>query len=205
MSDPGIWKGEMDASAGGLIITDVRAGSLVIDHTSNLLFWLNIDNSHDVFYSDLAGNNVRSAIRASNTVRRILVVGNRLWVSFYWGRDNERYGILSCDKKTGDNLKMQQLGIFEATDQRMNFLVISEPAKAQTKKQTCARKGVCSHMCIPAASGYMRCSCPTGYMLKPDGWNCGTRLPHQVSLCNFKLYLETPAGRNLEFGLSSLV
>ena len=182
----------MDGSSGVLIIENIIPKSLTLDHASKLLFWL-IDKywdfgvAHEIFHSDLHGKNVRSTMRVGKRLQRIRVAGNRLWMML----ESREKKILSCDKETGDNLKAHELGfgLPEQYEKAGDFVIISEPPVDGTGRDACARHGLCSHMCTPTPSGYMRCLCPTGYKLLSDGWTCGKQLLCYCTF-NFRLFEE---------------
>ena len=189
--DDGIWRGDMDGSAGSLLIPKVHLSSLTLDHASELLFWLGPGfgtREIGLFYSDLNGNNVRQNDRLGSANGRIRVAGNRVWITSFSYRYLLQRRILSCDKETGDNVKTLELGKEPVTD----FSIPISAAQVQTGKDVCILGSLCSHMCIPTPSGYMRCLCPTGYGLMEDGWTCGEN--HNQSARSHALLYEQHVG-----------
>ena len=96
---------------------------------------------------------------------------------FFHSIEHKIGGILGCDKETGDNFRMHELG---QHDLWLDLLVQITAAQVETDRDVCILGALCSHICIPTPSGYARCLCPTGYKLREDGWTCGEQ---SQSLC----------------------
>ena len=170
----------MDGSGGTLILPHARAVDITVDRTSKLLWWRTVGKDRrtiQLFYSDLDGRNVRPAMKLHGTGGRIRVTGSRLWMYISSFRHRTR-GILSFDKLTGDNLRVYEL---ELADGLTDFLILNGPTHVQKDKDFCISGALCSHMCVPTPSGYMRCLCPTGYRLTSNERTCGTQSLGNVS------------------------
>ena len=171
----GVWRSEMDGAGSSLLVQrfDVKIEpDMSMDHASRLLFW--VENTTpfsgeelwEVLHSDLAGKLVSRTIQLRRQPLGIQVAGNTL----FWTTSGANR-IMSCEKVTGNNLIKHQLRDFNA--KATSFLIIQPPSYYQVGKNACATGGLCSHMCIPTPAGYMKCLCPRGCKLLPDGWNCG--------------------------------
>ena len=167
----------MDGSGGAeWIVPNVMADLITVDHSSRLLFWTvredppGTGSFSGIYFSDINGQSVRLAIGLKMFPSMIQVAGNRL----YWVTTDDKV-LRSCEKVTGNNLITHELHNWDGSVKRL--LVISGGSDIQTGRFPCSEEALCSHICVPTPTGYMRCFCPHGYQLLPDGWTCGEHLP----------------------------
>ena len=168
----GIWSGAMDGTSGTLIIPRERdVLDMTIDTTSKLLFWLEMvlfELHWEIYNSDFDGNNMKLTIKLRNEPHAFQVWGNHL----FWTTVGQE-SVISCEKTTANNLMTH--GLSQLNLEKPNFLIVSPMTGVEERQHPCTAGGLCSHICIPTAVGYMRCICPVGYRLLPDGWTCGER------------------------------
>ena len=156
-----------------LIIPSKKPKLLAIDHPSQLLFWaerrghFSTCYSYEIFHSDLDGRDIGLTIRLQDAPYRISVEGGRLlWTVIGSGT------LSSCNKESGNNLMTHPLADMKIV--HTDFAVISPDPPTETAKDLCVSDGICSHLCVPTLSGYMRCLCPSGYKLMSNNWTCGS-------------------------------
>ena len=147
---------------------------LTVDHFSRLLFWVEWvrlpgrdGDVLEIFHSDMNGRNANLTIRLQKGPVQFQAVGNRL----FWTAIGSKW-VRSCDKETA-NLMTHGLGNLDESEPNF-FIITSKPIRIE--KNPCIPNALCSHICIPTPAGYMRCLCPDGYKLGPDGWTCGEEM-----------------------------
>lgn len=175
-----IMRAGMDGSHMELLTLRPKAKAeldLVVDHASRFLFWVEPtdlipkeQNSWEILRSNMDGGNVTKVIRLREKPTRIHIVGDRL----FWTRTGDTF-VTGCDKETGNNLKAHD---WHHSSESADHLIIvsSKPLSDRPERHPCSFSQLCSHICVPTPAGYMRCLCPPGYRLMPDGWTCGLKL-----------------------------
>ena len=151
----------MDGSDGHHnIISGCNMGLVAVDHETHALFWVNSGNS--IASCDSQGNNARSLARlAPDWVIKIAVRGN----SVFWVTMGRLY---SCAKDNCDGLRGRKL-----SGARMRDVYVDHPSSQPIKRKNPCSGHLCSHICVPTSTNYMRCLCPPGQQLSSDGRNCG--------------------------------
>ena len=168
----GIYRGAMDGSDGNRIIPSKFPKLLTVHHSSQLLFWVervghfSSGYSYQIFHSDLDGDGVRLTISLPSMPYKLGVAGSRV----YWttmGHDT----LSSCERDTANNFLTYQLpGLNVALT---DFVIVRPNPGIQASWDPCIPGALCSDMCIPTPTGYMRCLCPQGHQLLPDNRTCG--------------------------------
>ena len=182
--NPGIWMSGMDGSNITRIIPNVRAALLTIDHASQLLFWVeekmltfcSRESPFPVIYrSDVNGKGISWTNLLNNHPSGLRIVGSRVFwldkVTF------SRSTLTSCEG--GEVMGEITHELNDAEADVADFLIIQPTVNSSIPTEGndndyCIPDALCSHICIPSATGYMRCFCPMGYKLGPDGWTCGS-------------------------------
>ena len=169
----GIWRGAMDGSDPYVaqIAPNVNATLITLDFSSRKIFWVECRSSDEqqiswgIFFSSMDDFNVTLSIEVILEPQLLRIVGKKqFWI-------NSDKVLISCDKETGNNLRTHDL---LGWDQNINLIeIISESSTLPTARSPCSKGSLCSHMCVPSTTGYMRCLCPDGFRLRSDGWNCG--------------------------------
>ena len=177
----GIVSNGMDGSDLKVIVENMSAEAITVDQDSASLYWalgVSISESNTLFMimcSDLNGKKVRKVVvteRDSNLLG-LRVVGD--WL-YWWDSTHSRSHVRlhMCNKRSGNDLakyvtKNAQKGVSE-WEVPFLYLILPHPPKS---KSPCSSGKLCSHVCSLTPNRYMRCLCPVGYTLLPDGWNCG--------------------------------
>ena len=181
---PSIWMSGMDGSDVTKVIPNVTAALLTIDHSTQLLFWLERKAAvrpwgrmeyYAIFHCQLNGKGIKRTTVLSHPPSRLRLAGSKL---FWLDKTSFLQNVLvSCDKRNGSNLQAHAL--YGAQASVVDFLIL-EPTTTTVSSGTqseyydrCIPDALCSHMCVPSATGYMRCFCPLQYELGADGWTCG--------------------------------
>ena len=157
------------------LIRNVVADLVTVDYSSRLLFWTASWSNPfltrgwrfwGIYFSDMHGQNVKVAFLGEGQgLDAILVSGNRL----FWANKYDKT-LSSCDKETGNNFVRHEMRDW---DWKTEHLGIDSPTSAIPEgKYPCSKGALCSHICVSTTSGYMRCLCPDGHQLLPDGWTC---------------------------------
>lgn len=180
---PGIWMGGMNGLNVTRIISNVAAGFLTFDPSSQLLFWVEsrfVGGSssetlvYDIVHGSVDGKSRSRTIGLTHPPIQLRVAGSRL----FWLHTKSfpsRGAVISCEKLNGSHLRRHKLNGQEGNIS-VDFLIIpavSSEVDAKGGDHICNPAALCSHICVPSVTGYMRCLCPWGYRLKPDGWTCG--------------------------------
>ena len=165
----------MDGSEGTLIIPSKTPKLVTIDHSSQLLFWVERAGhftsgySYQIFHSDLNGKGMRLTISLRSMPYKLGMAGSRvLWTTM--GHNT----VSSCERGTANNLMTHELSGMNPA--KPDFVTVSPISYVQGDPDPCTPGALCSHMCIPTPSGYMRCLCPHGHQLMPNNWTCGESL-----------------------------
>ena len=158
---------------------------LTVVHSTHFVYWIQRWWDAEMQYWNIARvkhpAEVYTVITLSKNPIRLRIAGNRMfWLTF-----GENY-VSSCDKLDASHLKTQELRDFNANV--TDFLVIPPSANTEDGDENeeededkdtedlpddpCTAGSLCSHICVPTPTEYMRCVCPDGYQLLPDGWTC---------------------------------
>ena len=175
--DTGIWRAGMDGSGSIQIVPNVVATLLTLDHSSQLLFWVQINFRRDdcaIFHSDLQGGGVKRTVVLKYLPRQLRIADSRLfWLDV---------GIMSastligCEKISGSKKLLHDSMYCKERGEPVDFIIIPPivfGVQPGTDDDYCIHGALCSHMCVPTSTRYMKCLCPWKYELEPDRWTCG--------------------------------
>ena len=168
----------MDGSERALIIQSKFPKLLTVDHSSRLLFWVerlghfSTGYSYQIRHSDLDGEGIKLTISLPNLPYKLALAGSRV----FW--TTAGYSTLSsCERDTANDFVQYKLSGMNSF--KPNFLMVSTSSGIHSAgNDPCIPDALCSHMCIPSPTGYMRCLCPQGHTLMPNNWTCREWLFH---------------------------
>ena len=164
----------MDGSDLKPVVENVYVQALTVDQEAALLYWLDgsyseagTTNLKVIMYSGLNGENTQRLMMMEHThdVLGLSIVGS--WIYWWEELDSNQLRLFKCNARNGNDIGFQDIII----EQHNRFLFL--PHSLPTKSKGPCIGQLCSHICVPSPNGYMRCLCPTGYALKPNGWSCG--------------------------------
>ena len=155
----------MDGSNGRNVFHGCTEGPIAVDPETHFLFWC--DGHFEIRSADPFGNNVRSLASLSTIPRTLAVAGQ----SVFWVMNFGGTRLYSCGKEICDNLRGRKLS-------RVKHMFVTDAFMGHAGSQPTKRKdpcsgGLCSHICVPTSTDYMRCLCPAELKLSSNGRNCG--------------------------------
>ena len=169
-----IFSGYMDGSNCRQLETSMTGTAVIalhVDQGSNSLYWVSTtrsirgSSSFQIFYATLGSQNPQVLIRLADYVKQLRTAGNRV----FWLSSASRQ-LFSCRKVSADGFKRHEFrrGEAEMVD---NFYETHAGNQPTMMAYPCAGN-LCSHICVPTPTGYMRCLCPAGLELLSNGKTC---------------------------------
>ena len=143
-------------------ITAVRVTALAVDQQSGWLYWF---QGKTVNFSKLDGQKAAMLIRLAERVRQLRAAGDHV----FWLSNSSRQ-LFSCRKLNANGLKRHEMESSEA-GRFDNFYVLHSNNWPETGINPCGGQ-LCSHICVPTPTAYMRCLCPHGLELLLNGRTC---------------------------------
>ena len=175
-----IYRGHMDGS----ICEHLRistTGSVIalhVDQSSNALYFVTSTvvkgrgtPSFQIAHAGLDGQNAQVLVRLAEEVKQLQTAGNHIfWLS------NSTQTLFSCRKTSADGLKKHEFKSGKGQGLSQFYLIHSDTQPTKREMINPCAGNLCSHICVPTPTGYMRCLCPAGLELLPDGWTCSPPL-----------------------------
>ena len=174
----------MDGSGTVQIIGNMKVKVVAVDQSTLSLVWvqtmrdsLNEKDYGRMFFSDLNGRNVKSIIATEFLPLKLAAAGS---YTYWWTISGDIYSyemnMYSCQISTGNHFRVHTetpvshnivIDIFDVC-------VVSPNGSQPAPFWNYCDGQLCSHICVPTGTKYMRCLCPTaGHALMSNGWTCG--------------------------------
>ena len=159
----------MDGSTGRHSVTSgCKEGPIAVDQETHSLFWLHRDSW--IASCDQDGNDRKLLARLGGYALKIVVRGNYV----FWMMHLDKSRLYSSGKDDCDGLRGRRL----SADGFVREVYVDHPGSQPRKRQNPCSGNLCSHICVPTSTDYMRCICPPELELSSDGWNCGNHTFH---------------------------
>ena len=160
-ADEGIQSSGMDGSYILKLIEGPCQGPLATDGDS--LFFA---SQGALRWSDLDGGNIHTLIDLGSNPEMLVVAGPAV----FWTLQSYPVStVYSCDKITANNLRVHKVTVRSPI---LDIHVAYKGSQSLRERNPCHGGGLCSHICALTSTGYMRCLCPEGLRLAPDGFIC---------------------------------
>ena len=154
---------EMDGSTGRRdIISGCKEGPIAVDQETHSLFWLHAENW--IASCDSNGQNMRLLAKVGGHTLKIAVRSS----SVVWLTQLGKTRLYSCGKDNCDGLRGRKL-----SDKFVPDVYVGDPDSQPRKRKNPCSGNLCSHICVPTSTAYMRCVCPPELRLSSDGRSCG--------------------------------
>ena len=172
----------MDGSDLRPVVHNVEVHALAVDQDSGSLYWIQDQrdshgggksNLKEIVYMDPNGRNEQSVVAIQSLRVWGLSVDKDL--VYWWDtlRNNSRIRLFKCNKKSANDLSLREIEIGPLPKGHLDPPFLLPLYSHQHKPVGPCTGQLCSHICALTPSGYMRCLCPAGFSLMPNGWSCG--------------------------------
>ena len=81
--------------------------------------------------------------------------------------------LFRCNKSSANHMSLHEVHIEQSRTPDVDRLFLFLPHSHPPKPKGPCTSLLCSHICAPSPTGYMRCLCPAGFSLMLNGWSCG--------------------------------